>query len=69
MPSPDPNAASAELRVIADTIDRHRARVAGIAEPFLGSDREDVVTSVHEAERQLLMAARALQRAIRLLDG
>ncbi|MEQ8436032.1 MAG: hypothetical protein RIB65_00965 [Ilumatobacter fluminis] len=67
MPSPDPTSAVNELSVIADTIDRQRERVGAIAEPFLGTEREDVVTTVHEAERQLLMASRALQRAIRTL--
>lgn len=67
MPSPDPTSAVNELSVIADTIDRQRERVGAIAEPFLGTERDDVVSTVHEAERQLLMASRALQRAIRTL--
>jgi hypothetical protein len=65
--APDPTTAVNELSVIADTIDRQRERVGAIAEPFLGTERDDVVTTVHEAERQLLMASRALQRAIRTL--
>lgn len=65
---PDPSATSAALRVIADTIEQHRERVAGLAEPFLGTDREDVVTTVHEAERQLHVAVRALRRAIKALE-
>lgn len=67
MPAPDPSSAATQLSVIADTIDRQRERVGSIAEPFLGTDREDVVATVHEAERQLLMASRALQRAIKTL--
>ena len=70
-PSNDgPSTASAisELRVITDTITRHRERVASVAEPFLGTEREDVVTMVHEAERQLLMATRALTLAIKTLE-
>ena len=66
--APDPSTASAELHVIADTLERQRDRIASIAEPFLGTDREDVVTTVHEAERQLLVATRALRRAIKTLD-
>ena len=65
---PDPVAAATGLSVIADTVEHQRDRVAGIAEPFLGTDREDVVTMVHEAERQLLLAVRALRRAIKTLD-
>ena len=65
---PSPSSTSAELQVIADTIDRQRDRVAGLAEPFLGTEREDVVATVHEAERQLLIASRALRRAIKTLE-
>jgi len=65
---PDPSSAAAELHVIADTIERQRERVAGIAEPYLGTEREDVITTVHEAERQLLIATRALRRAIKALE-
>ena len=66
--APDPSSASAELSVIADTLERHRDRIAAVAEPFLGTEREDVVTTVHEAERQLLVATRALRRAIKTLE-
>lgn len=62
---PDPTRLAAELAVIADTVERQRDRVAALVEPYLGSDREDIVTTVHEAERQLLMAGRALRRALR----
>ncbi len=65
---PDPSSAAAELHVIADTVDRQRDRVAGIAEPYLGTEREDVITTVHEAERQLHIAVRALRRAIKTLE-
>jgi hypothetical protein len=65
---PDPSTASAELHVIVDTLERQRDRVAAAAEPFLGTDREDIVTTVHEAERQLLIAIRSLQRAIKTLE-
>jgi len=67
-PGPDPTSAAAELHVIADTVDRQRDRVGGLAEPFLGTEREDVVATVHEAERQLHIAARAIRRAIKTLE-
>ena len=54
--------AAAELRVVADTIERHRERVAALATPFLGTEREDLVISINEAERQLLIAVRTLRR-------
>jgi hypothetical protein len=60
--------AAAELAVMADTLERHRERVAALVTPFLGTEREDVVTSIHEAERQLMIAARALRRAIKSLE-
>lgn len=69
MSSPNVASASADLHAVVETIERQRDRVAGLAEPFLGTDREDVITAVHEAERQLLMAGRALRRAIKTLDG
>lgn len=66
--SPDPARVTAELNVIADTVERQRERIGALAEPFLGSDRDDIVTTVHEAERQLLMASRAIRRALRTLE-
>lgn len=71
MPSSPDNTSrvAAELNVIADTIERQRERVASLAHPFLGTEREDVVATVHEAERQLLMASRALRRALRTIES
>jgi hypothetical protein len=67
MTVPDPSSTAAELAALADTIGRSRNRVAGLAEPYLGSEREDIVAAVYEAERQLRGAERALQRALKLL--
>lgn len=64
----NPATAAAELHVITDNIERQRERVAAIAAPFLGSSREDIVTTVLEAERQLLITARALRRAIKSIE-
>jgi hypothetical protein len=58
---------AAELSSIADAVGRYRDRVAGLAEPYLGTDREDVVTAVYEVERQLRGAERALHRALKTL--
>jgi hypothetical protein len=66
--SEDTASAAAELAVIADTIERHRERVAALVTPFLGTEREDVLTAIQEAERQLLIATRALRRAIKSLE-
>jgi hypothetical protein len=67
MTVPNPSTTAAELAAVADTIGRSRNRVAGLAEPYLGSEREDIVAAVYEAERQLRGAERALQRALKLL--
>ena len=53
---------------MADTIERHRERVASLATPVLGTERDDVVTSIYEAERQLQIAVRALRRALKSLE-
>ena len=50
---------------IADNVSRYRERVGGLAEPFRGGDRDDVVVAIHEAERQLRSAERSLSRALR----
>jgi hypothetical protein len=65
---PNPSSTAAELAAVADTVGRSRNRVAGLAEPYLGSEREDIVAAVYEAERQLRGAERALQRALKLLS-
>ncbi len=59
---------AAELAAIADNVAQYRSRVAGLAEPWIGTDRDDVVTAIHEAERQLRNAERALIRAVRAAE-
>ncbi len=63
----DPAVAStaSELSTIADNVAQYRARVADIAERHIGTERDDLVAAIHEAERQLRSAERGLQRAIR----
>lgn len=56
---------SAELGTISENVARYRERVAALAEPFIGTDRDDLVVAIHEAERQLRSAERSLNRAIR----
>ena len=48
-----PSSTAAELAAVAETVGRYRERVAGLAEPYLGTEREDIVAAVYEAERQL----------------
>jgi len=59
---------AAELAAIADNVAQYRSRVAGLADPWIGTDREDIVSAVHEAERQLRNAERTLNRAIKVCD-
>jgi len=59
---------AAELAAIADNVAQYRIRVAGLAEPWVGSERDDVVSAIHEAERQLRSAERSLTRAIKTCD-
>jgi hypothetical protein len=64
---PAASSTAAELAALAETVGRSRQRVAGLAEPYLGTEREDIVAAVYEAERQLRGAERALHRALKLL--
>ena len=59
---------AAELAAIGDNVAQFRARVADLAEPYIGTERDDVVTAMHEAERQLRNAERTITRALRVLD-
>ena len=59
---------AAELGTIADNVAQYRRRVADLAEPWIGTDREDLVTAIHEAERSLRTAERNLVRAMRTAD-
>ena len=67
MPSPDPTSTAADHAAVADTVERSRERVARLADPYLGTEREDVVAAIYEAERQLRSAERGLRRALKLL--
>ena len=59
-------ASAAEIGAIADGVDRYRSRVAGLAEPLAGTTKDDLIAVLYEAERSLLSAHRALQRAVKL---
>ena len=36
---------AAELAAIADNVEQYRSRVGGLAEPWIGTDREDIVSA------------------------
>ena len=54
-----------ELATIADNIAQYRSRVASLADRHVGTDRDDFVAAIHEAERQLRSAERGIVRAVR----
>ena len=59
---------AAELAAILDNVAQYRSRVAGLAEPWVGTERDDLVSAIHEAERQLRNAERTLVRALRVAE-
>ena len=59
------SSANAELQALIESVGRVKERVARLAQPFLGTEREDVVSAVYESERLLRSAERALERAAR----
>ncbi|MEM9515236.1 MAG: hypothetical protein AAGA42_10305 [Actinomycetota bacterium] len=64
-PAPPSDSAATQLATIADHVDDYRSRVSDLAEPFEGTEREDLAIAMREAERQLRSAVRTLQRAAR----
>ena len=59
------SSANAELQALIESVGRAKERVALLAQPFLGTERVDVVSAVYESERLLRSAERALERAAR----
>ena len=57
---------AAELSAAAEAVDRYRQRVAELATPHLGSEREDLLSAIFEAERALRSAHRLLTRAAKV---
>ena len=60
---------AAEVSAITDGIDVYRSRVASLAEPLLGTPAEDLVAALHEAERALRNAHRAMRQALKLANA
>ena len=57
---------AAELAVMAEGTDRYFARVRELGSSSLGENRDDLLSAIHEAERALRSAHRALIRANRI---
>jgi hypothetical protein len=63
------SATAAELSAAAEAIATYQRRVADLVAPHLGSEREDLVAAIYEAERALRTAERLLQRAAKVAGG
>jgi hypothetical protein len=66
VPTKDPSTIAAELAVIADGTERYFERVRELGSATLGENLEDLLSAIHEAERSLRSAHRALLRATRI---
>jgi hypothetical protein len=69
MTLPSSSATAAELSAAAEVIGRYRRRVGELARPYLGTERDDLVSAIYEAERALQTAERTIQRALRVASG
>ena len=61
------SATAAELSAAAEAIAGYRRRMSDLAGPYLGSERDDLVSAIYEAERSLHTAERLLQRALKVV--
>jgi hypothetical protein len=59
-------ATAAELSAAAEAVGNYQRRVAALAGPHLGTERDDLVSAIYEAERSLRTAERLLQRAVKV---
>jgi len=66
MSSASTDATAAELSAAVEAMSSYRRRVSALAAPHLGTDREDLVAAIYEAERALKTTERLLQRAVKL---
>jgi hypothetical protein len=60
------SATAAELSAAAEAIAAYQRRVADLAGPHLGTEHDDLVAAIYEAERALRTTERLLQRAVKL---
>lgn len=66
MSNKDLSTIAAELAVMAEGTARYQERVAELRSGNLGEQHDDLVSAIHEAERALRTAQRALMRANRI---
>jgi hypothetical protein len=61
------SATAAELTAAAEAIGGYRRRVGDLVGPYLGTERDDLVSAIYEAERSLRTAERLIQRALKVV--
>ena len=61
------SAATAELSSLATAIEDVQRRITGIAGRYEGTEHDDVLGALYDAERNLRAAHRQVERAARLL--
>jgi hypothetical protein len=59
--------ATATLSSLSTSLGDCESRLAALASEYEGSDRDDLVSALHEAERMVRSAEREVRRAQRLL--
>jgi|RhiMethySRZTD1v2_1073278.scaffolds.fasta_scaffold764948_2 hypothetical protein len=69
MTSTPSTATAAELSAAAEAIGGYRRRVSELVRPYLGTERDDLVSAIYEAERSLQAAERTIQRALKLASS
>jgi len=69
MSSSAATATAAELSAAVEAVASYRQRVAALVGTHLGTEREDLVAAIYEAERALRTAERVLQRAVKVADN
>jgi hypothetical protein len=66
MASGSADATAAELSAAAEVVSSYQRRVGDLAAPHLGTERDDLIAAIYEAERALRTAERLLQRAAKV---
>jgi hypothetical protein len=66
MASASADATVAELSAAAEAVSSYQRRVGDLVGRHLGSEREDLIAAIYEAERALRSAERILQRAVKI---
>lgn len=67
VPNADLTTIAAELAVMAEGAERYRQRVADLGQMNLDGKHDDLLMAIHEADRALRTAQRALLRASKVV--